>query len=147
MNAELEFLGDTQRILAQGVYRGERLDTKGARRFPLVAHDPVTVRCGQTGFAVLFRYGVVVLFNLEGAERESFLSRLEPLVAGPFDAPEEEPLTVRIGPGTEGRLDESGTLCLEKATLGRFQVLAEALSRSIVLAHYESQVARAFERL
>lgn len=147
MNADLTFLGDATSIRAQGVYLGERLDLRGTRRFTFLARDPVTIRSGQAGFAVLFRYGVAVLFNLEGGERESFLSRLGPLVAGPFEAPEEEPLTVRIGPGTEGRLDESGTLWLEKATVGRFQVVAEVLSRSIVLAHYESQVAQAFERL
>ena len=143
----MDFLGERNRVRAQGVYLGERLDTRAISRESLLAPVPLTVRAGAAGFAVLFRYGVAVLFNLEDEESVAFLEEIRPLVSGPFERPEEEPMLIRIDPEREERLDESGALRLQEATVGRFQVVAEALSKSIVLAHYEGQITWAFERM
>jgi uncharacterized Rmd1/YagE family protein len=147
MSRALEYLAGYQKIRGRGVYLGERLDTRAIRKYGVMATSPLTIRAGQAGLAVLFRYGVVVLFNLEDGEAGAVLEELGTLVTNPFSPPEEESLSIGVDPEREERTDEDGRLWLTTATVDRFQVVAEALSKSIVLAYYEAQVSRAFERL
>src|SRR5574338_679380 len=58
---------------------GERLNLRGLPE-PAVTLGPLTLPAGAAGMAVLFRYGVVVLFNLTEAEQKSFLKELRPRV-------------------------------------------------------------------
>lgn len=143
----MDFLGQGHPIRVQGVYLGERLDLRSVPIGKILGTAPFTLRVGEAGFAVLFRHGVAVLFNLDAEEGEGFLEELRPLVTGPFDRPEEEPIVIEIDAARDERMDQSGTLWLQTASVGRFQVVAEALSRSIVLAHYEAHVTRAFEQM
>ncbi len=147
MSSALEFLGGRQEVHGRGVYLGERLDTRAVRQYGILATAPLTVRAGEAGLAVLFRYGVVVLFNLEEEEAAGVLKEIRTLVTNPFSVIEEESLTLAVHPEREERMDEEGRLWLTRATIERFQVVAEALSKTVVLAHYEAQVSRAFERL
>jgi uncharacterized Rmd1/YagE family protein len=50
----------------------------------------LTAEAKGGGSAVLRRYGVVVLFNLELLEEVSFLNHVKSLVGEPFSEPEVE---------------------------------------------------------
>ena len=61
-------------IMARAHLVGERLVLKTLETTEALSTNPLIVRAGQSGCAVLLRYGVVVLFNLDKYElRERFL--------------------------------------------------------------------------
>src|SRR5579872_248572 len=79
------------RTLATHAYLlGERLDLRGFEPVQPLAVTPLAVRAGAHGHAVLFRYGIVVTFNLDDIERRSLLDALANRVAEPVPALESE---------------------------------------------------------
>ena len=102
------------------------------------------VRAGARGCAVLFRYGVVVMFNLDPVEEAAFIRHLEPLVKLPFTAPEHEATTLRFSEaGSEGV--ENDTIALQQADPARLQIVADILGKSVVMGHHEAGIAQVFE--
>jgi len=129
---------------ARALLIGERLDLRSFSSADRIATDPVTVAAGAGGLAVLFRYGAVVLFDVAPLEEGELLRQLLPLVRLPYAAPETESLEIRIEPGVREGL-ESNTLLLNDYAIERFQLVADVLSKSTVLAFYESRASRSFE--
>ncbi len=125
---------------------GERLDLKAIEPSRLLAALPVVVRAGEGGHAVLFRYGAVVLFGLNPVEEAAFLRQLRPLVHRPYERPETEETVLHVEPEQEERVGSHG-ITVREATLERFQVVADALAKSVVLDHYEGRVSRVFEAI
>jgi required for meiotic nuclear division protein 1 len=126
---------------------GERLDTRGLERKDSLAAAPLTLRLSQAGFAVLFRYGVVVLVNVAPAEEASFLERVSPFVIEPLPVREIDEAQLKIAPGAQEPIDPSGTIFLYEASIERLQLVADILAKSLVLAHYETRVAGIFDRI
>ncbi len=126
---------------------GERLDTRGLERKDLLAVAPLTLRLSGDGLAVLFRYGVAVLVNVPPAEEASFLERVAPFVIEPLPVREIDETQVKIAPAAEEPVDLSGTIFLYEASVGRLQLVADILAKSLVLAHYETRVAGIFDRI
>jgi len=60
---------------ARAVLVGERIDVRALPATDRLASGPVAVSVGG-GVAVLFRYGVVVLFAVEPSQQTDFLTRL-----------------------------------------------------------------------
>ena len=56
------------RIVARAHLVGERLILKTLETTDALSTNPLIVRAGQAGCAVLLRYGVVVVFNLDATE-------------------------------------------------------------------------------
>lgn len=125
---------------------GHILNLRSLAGFTRLASAPLLVEAGADGCAVLFRYGAVVLFGLSPGEAEAFLKILEPLVSEAYPAPESEELELLLEPGVEERI-AGGRLTLQAFDAGRLQVVADALAKSIVLAHYETTIAAAFDEV
>lgn len=134
-------------VVVEGVYLGKKLDLRPFRSRRILGTLPLLIRAGEQGVAALFRYGVMVTFDLAAAESAALRSEVTPLLSNPFGAPETEPLSIRIDEGREEGVDEEGTLWLRAPTPERMQIVSEILAKSIVLAHYEAEVSRAFERI
>jgi uncharacterized Rmd1/YagE family protein len=145
-SAEGPFAGRA-RIRARSWCLGERIDVRALERGEVLALHPLTVRSGRDGCAMIFRYGVVVLFELEPAEEAAFLHALGPFVRASFEAPEREEAEIAIEPEQEESVDASGTLRLQKPTLERLQVVATVLAKSAVLSQYEARVRQVFDRI
>ena len=79
-----------------GVVRGTRIDVRELERGETVALTPLTVRAGERGYAVLFRYGVVVFINLSPLEEAAFLKSLAPFITDAFDMPESEQVSIAL---------------------------------------------------
>lgn len=77
----------------------------------------------------------------------AFLKQLEPLVSDAFPQPEQEDVTLFIDPDIDERVDLDGRVILHRADLHRLQLLADILAKSVVLAHYETQVAAVFDQI
>jgi uncharacterized Rmd1/YagE family protein len=49
---------------------GDRIDTSGLGRTDVLSTAPLAFRAGQHGVVLIFRYGVVVLFDLSVLEED-----------------------------------------------------------------------------
>lgn len=135
-----------EQLQARALLVGERLDLRAFEKTQRLAVSPLTIRAGEAGYAVLFRYGAVVLFGVSPLEEIGFFEQLGPLVQNPFEEPETEQARLAISPGAdEGVTDE--TIMLSELTVARLQAVADVLAKSVVLAHSEEDVDSVFERI
>jgi uncharacterized Rmd1/YagE family protein len=129
----------------RAVLVGDRIDTAGLDRGEVLSRTPLAYRAGKTGFAVVFRYGVVVLGNLDTQEAEEVLSSLRGRIAGPHKLREEETAIVETAP--DDQIPAGGPIGVREMTLERLILVAYALSDSVVLAHDEREVSAVFDRI
>ena len=139
-------IGGRSTIKVRALLAGHHLNLRALESFTRIAAAPLTVEAGAGGCAVLFRYGAVVLFALEPAEAGAFIASLLPQVSDGYPAPELEELEITLAPGAEERVVD-GRLSLQTFDAGRLQVVADALAKSVVLAHYETTVAAVFDEV
>lgn len=137
---------DTSSIQVQAFFVGQRIDLKMFEKTHVLAKAPLVVRAGTQGYAVLFRYGVVVLFGMDAVEQVSFLAELKHLVVEPFDTPESES-TVIVVDEDHGEGIRDGEICLHYVAIPHLQLVADILGKTVVLAHYESILAQSFEKI
>jgi hypothetical protein len=52
------------RMKVRAILLGDRIDMSGLEQTDVLATAPLTFRAGKDGVVILFRYGVVVLFDL-----------------------------------------------------------------------------------
>lgn len=139
------FAGKTA-IRARALFVGERIDLRALETARRLALSPLVVSAGTQGCAVLFRYGVVVLFDLDAVEEASFLAHLRPLVNEPLDRPETEEIGLTANSQREERV-EGGMVSLHEFGVERLQIVADILAKSVVLAYYEASIANVFDRI
>ncbi len=138
--------GDADRVAVQARLVGERLILKTLETIDPIATNPLVVRVGTAGYAVLLRYGVVVMFNLVPAETAQFLETLEPLIKEPTGEVIVEQLYLAFNPDAKERI-ERDVLWLHSSDVARLQIVAEALAKSVVLEYYERDIAKIFDRM
>jgi uncharacterized Rmd1/YagE family protein len=125
----------------------DRIDLrKLVTSFERAASEPLTMAVPSGGFAVLFRYGVVVLFHVSEAERNTLLEAVSSIAQQCYPQPEAESVRLVVDP--EGREGISGdAILLQDLSVERLQVVADAISKSVVLGWYERQAAGNFQRI
>lgn len=133
-------------IQARALLIGDRIDLRALEAAERLASAPLTIAVGARGRAVLFRYGTVVLFEVEAMEEATFLAQLRPFVSEPLAQPEMETLTLRIDPQASEGMDKD-ILVLHDLNVERLQVVADVLAKSSVLGLYEKRVASSFDRI
>lgn len=139
-------LKNRQNLKARGLLLGDRLDLKLFKIADCLATTPLTLEVdADGGIAVLFRYGVVVLFGVNGLEEERFIESLKPMLTNAYTAPEIEELEIHTGMDSIGV--QSGAVSLDEVSLEKLQVIADALSKNLVLTLYENKVANEFDKI
>ncbi len=141
---ELVFLPTT--FSARALYVGGRFDLRTLESSSRLAVAPTVVRTGPAGVAVLFRYGVAVLFNVPPLDEASFLRQLTSFTQRPFEKVESEEAQVQIQHGHEERSLDS-VITLERPSVERLQCIADILAKSVVLGHTEASMARVFDKI
>lgn len=126
---------------------GERIDTRGLERDDTIATNPLTLRIGQDGIAFLFRYGVAVFAGLSVIEEDQVVRSLGPRIVDGAATPETDQVQIVVKPGGEDQVDPSGSVALREASPERLQIVANVLSKSLILSHYESGIAEAFDQI
>jgi uncharacterized Rmd1/YagE family protein len=111
----------------------------------VVSTVPLTYRFGKDGVVTLFRYGVAVLMCLSPAEEEEVLRTLSARLIGPIMPREEEIAQIVIAPDKDDQVLPGGPISLKSAGAEHLVVVADALSKSVVLARDEREVAAVFE--
>ena len=134
------------RITAHALNVGDRINTAGFEKDALSA-VPLALRVGHDGIAVVFRYGVVVLFNMSLEEEAAFLERLLPRIGGRLVPPEEEAATVELLGETGDQVASGGPIQVRDMSMARLLVVSDVLAKSVVLAHDEREVATVFETI
>lgn len=133
-------------IHVRSICLGGDIDTRSLRRTRTVATSPLTLEAGRAGRAVVFRYGAIVLFNVEPMEEAAFLEGLRPLIQRPAaDLMIEEVELAVSADKREGV--EGSTLFVTDFSIPIIQVVAEVLARSVVLERFEGRVGATFENL
>lgn len=144
-NAEL-LLKQRPEIKARALLLGDRLDLKLFKIADCLATTPLTLQVDSTGgIAVLFRYGVVVFFGVVSLDEVRFVESLRALLTNPYVNPEIEELDIRSGMSSIGV--QSGVISLDVISLEKLQVIADALSKNLVLSLYEKTVAEEFDKI
>lgn len=137
---------DKSSITMRAVFAGQRIDVRVFQLAQRLAGSPLAVSAGDNGVAVLFRYGVVVMAGMQVSEMVAFTKQISHLVSERFPEPEwEEVELVRDPETTEGIAQ--GNVSLHDFTLERIQIVSDSLAKSVVLAHYELELARHFDRI
>ena len=138
--------------LPTGVFRARalllaaRLDLRNWPEQDTLARAPLAVRVPGGGAAVLFRHGVAVLFGASAEAEQALRERLAAVAEHRYRALESEEIEIRVEEGrVEGLLEN--TLVLHAAGIERLQLIADVLSKSLLLAHYETRLAGDFDSI
>jgi len=133
----------TRSIRARAWCLGTRLDLRQRSRpdtsLPILEAHGV-------GRLALFRFGVVVAFDLDDRAEADAIESLRPSIDGPYDPPESEQYTIRIDPLEPEQIDARGDITLRELSNDRILVVAHALAKSVVLARFESQISPTLAR-
>jgi uncharacterized Rmd1/YagE family protein len=123
----------------------DRIDTSNLEHDGVVSTAPLTYKFGKDGFVTLFRYGVAVVMGLTSREENEVLNDLRPRLVRPVFPSEEEMVQIDIVPEKEDQILPGGPIILKTMTPDHLIVIADALSKSVVLARDEREVAAVFE--
>jgi len=139
-------LKNRQDLKARALLLGDRLDLKLFKIADCLATTPLTLEVDtEGGIAVLYRYGVVVFFGVKGPDEVRYVESLKPLLTSSYATPEIEELEIHCGMDSIGV--QSGAVSLDEITLEKLQVIADALSKNLVLTLYENKVAGEFDKI
>ncbi|MHB2167530.1 RMD1 family protein [Alsobacter sp. R-9] len=134
-----------QRLTVRALLLGDRIDTTGLERSDMISTVPFAFRTGENGFVVLFRYGVAVLGGMSPIEEDDVLRKLGPRVAGPLPRLDDEVAVMELTPERDDQVPPGGPVQVKDWSSGRLLVVADALAKSVALAHNERQVSAVFD--
>ncbi len=139
-------IADGTPIPIRSRFVGERLNLKTLEITTSLSSNPLIIRAGNDGCAVLFRYGVVVFLNLSALEEASFLEGLKPFISEPAQKVVSEQIELAFELNTKERL-ERNVIWLRDRSIERIQVVADIFAKSVILEYYENQISSLFERI
>lgn len=135
------------RLTVRAVLLGERLDVGGLERSDTISTAPFAFRVGDYGLVALFRYGAAVLAGLSPVEEDDLLRKLAPRISGAYAPLEDEVVVIMLDSNGEDLIPPGGPLQLKELTPERFLIIADALGKSVALAHNERQVGAVFDEI
>jgi uncharacterized Rmd1/YagE family protein len=133
------------RIRVRALLLSDRIDTSNLEHDGVVSTAPLTYKFGAEGLVTLFRYGVAVVMGLSAPEEEQVLRNLRPRLIRPVAQREEESVLIEIVPDKDDQILPGGPITLKTLTPDHLVVIADALSKSVVLARDEREVTAVFE--
>ena len=107
-----------QQLSAHALLIGDRVNTAGFEG-QILSSTPLAVRVGESGLAVVFRYGVVVLVGVSVREEADFLERLQPRTFGAIAPPEEEWAKIQVAKEAEEPIPAGGPILVREMSLER----------------------------
>jgi uncharacterized Rmd1/YagE family protein len=128
------------RCNARALLLGERIDTAGLERSDVISVAPLAFRVGTAGYAVLMRYGVVVLIGLSPIEEDEVLRGIRPRVVGPYAKIEDEVSAIEIAPDRDDQVVTTGPISVKDLSPPRLLVVADVLAKNVALARDEREV-------
>src|SRR5262245_18875340 len=134
-----------RQLTARALLLGERIDVAGLKRSDVISTNPQAFRAGHEGYAVLFRYGALVLIGLSVVEEDELIRGLKLRIAGAFSRPEDESVTIEIVPDRDDQIAPGGPIFTRDLSPPRLLVSADVLGKNVALSHDEREVAKVIE--
>jgi uncharacterized Rmd1/YagE family protein len=134
-----------RQLTARALLLGERIDIAGLERSDVISTTPLAFRVGQDGYAVLFRYGALVLFGLSVLEEDELIRGVKPRVAGPLPRPEDESVIIEITPERDDQIAPGGPISVRDLSPPRLLVIADVLAKNVALSRDEREVSKVIE--
>jgi uncharacterized Rmd1/YagE family protein len=134
-----------RQMTARALLLGERIDVAGLERSDVISTTPLAFRAGHEGYAVLFRYGALVLFGLSVVEEDELVRGLKPRIIGAFSRPEVEGVTIEIAPDRDDQIAPGGPISTRDLSPPRLLVIADVLGKNVALSNDEREVAKVIE--
>jgi len=128
------------RLTARALLLGERIDTAGLERSDLISTTPLAFRVGSSGYAVLFRYGVVVLIGLSPIEEDEVVRGIGARITGAYRKIEDETATVEVAPERDDQVVTGGSISLKDLSPPRVLVIADVLAKNVALVRCVREV-------
>jgi uncharacterized Rmd1/YagE family protein len=135
----------TVRLTARALLLGERIDTAGLERSDLISAIPLAFRVGAQGHAVVFRYGVAVLFGLSPVEEDEVIRGLSARIVGRYAHADEESAVIEIAPDKEEQIAPGGPISVRDLAPPRLLVIADVLAKNAALVRDEREVSKVIE--
>lgn len=139
-------MNDKSKVKGRALLLGERIDLRALETTDPLAVNPLAVAVQGGGLAVLFRYGVVVLFGVAPMEETTFLGHLSQFVVNGYAAPETEEVYLQVSSALTDTM-QGAVVFLPTLDIERLRIVADILAKSVVLSLYESRLARNFDRI
>jgi uncharacterized Rmd1/YagE family protein len=134
-----------RRLTARTLLLGERIDVAGLERSDLISISPLAFPVGPSGFAIVFRYGVVVLLGLSPIDEDDVLHGLARRVTGAFAKIEDESTAIEIVPERDDQITTGGPISLKDLSPARLLVIADVLAKNVALVRDEREVTKGLE--
>ncbi len=99
-----------QEMTVRALLLGEGLDVKGLERQDAFSTNPLAFQTASNGTAMLFKFGVVVFFNMTPIEEDELVHGLTRRINQPLNEREVETAVIAIGPEEEPLLSSSGAI-------------------------------------
>lgn len=131
-------------IKVRALFLGELMDLKAMDLTNKLYGSLAIIDAGEKGKAILFKYGVAVLFGMSEIEEVIFINQIKQFIKDQFSSPQIEDFELRID---EKEYIENGILFLNEITLEKMQLVAFVLAKSVVLAHYEASLGGIFDAM
>lgn len=141
-----KLFADKEQISVHALLVAHRMELREFEKSKRLASNPLVVTVGADGCAVLFRYGVVVLFGLTDVEEVAFLNSIKSFINSPVAERETEELNILVDVERNEGVAEK-LVIVKSFTVERLQVIADVLAKSVVLAYYEARIAKSFDRI
>src|SRR6266568_3144847 len=129
---------------AHALQLGDRINTAGFEG-QILSSTPLAVRVGDSGLAVVFRYGVAVLIGLSVQEEAEFLDKLKPRIYGTITPHEEEWAKIETAREAEEPIPVGGPILVKEFSIERLLIVSDALAKSVVLGRGEREVTNVFD--
>lgn len=133
-----------RQMTARALLLGERLDLAGLERSDVISTMPLAFRAGHDGYAVLFRYGAVVLIGLSLVEEDELIRGLQPRVVAPFARAEDESIAIEIVQGDD-QIAPGGPISVRDLSPPRLLVVADVLAKNVALSRDEREVSKVID--
>src|SRR5262245_44984387 len=145
LNASSATAASKRKVTARALLLGERIDLAGLERSDVISRTPLAFAVGRDGYAVLFRYGAVVLVGLSLVEEDELIRGLRPRISGPFARPEDETVPIEIAPDRDDQIAPGGPISVRDLAPPRLLVIADALAKNVALSRDEREVSKVIE--
>jgi len=135
---------DGAAVTVRALLVGERLDVRKFEPRQVIATYPTTLPIGD-GYAVLFRYGVVVMIGLSPIEEDEVVRGIGARITGAYKNIEDETATIEVAPERDDQVVTGSSISLKDLSPPRVLVIADVLAKNVALVRDEREVNKVLE--
>lgn len=126
------------------LYLGEKIDLKKVqeklKKYPYISREhPIILKLGQNQYAVLTKFGTVTFWNVSKNLRNEFIREISPFIEN-FNQELYFSDVIKVLTGKEIEDVKFGKVYLTKIDKEKVQIISLALSQSVALERYETEI-------